>query len=78
MWAELNHLTLNPKKTNAIHFGATHTIKLFNDLQTPKITINNTGDQTEFFNEIISFDVIVDNTFSWEAQVNRVSKRVNF
>ena len=46
-------------------------------MQIPKITINNTGDQTEFVNEIISLSVILDNALSWEAQVNRVTKKVN-
>ena len=77
VWVEHNHLTLDPKKTKAIIFGTAPTIKLFKDLQTPKITINNTGDQTKFVNEIISLGVILDSTLSWEAQVNRVSKRVN-
>ena len=61
----------------AIFFGTAHTIKLFKDLQTSNITIKNARDQTEFVNEIISLGVILDNTLSWEAQVNRVTKRVN-
>ena len=77
VWPELNHLTLNPKKTKAIIFGTAHTIKLSKQLQTSKITINNTGNQTEFVNAIISLGLIVDNTLSPEAQVNRVTKRVN-
>ena len=77
VWAELNHLTLNPKKTKAIIFGTAHIIKLFKELQTPKIKINNTGDQTEFVNEVVSLGVMLDSTLSWEAQVNRVTKKVN-
>ena len=77
LWAELNDLTLNPKKTKSIVFGTAHTIKLFKDLQAPFITINNAGNQTEFVNEIISLGVVLDNTLSWEAQVNRVTKKVN-
>ena len=77
VWAEQNHLTLNPKKRKAIIFRTADTIKLLKDLETPKITINSTGEQTEFVYEIISLGVILDNVVSWEAQVNRVSKKVN-
>ena len=77
VWAEHNHLTLNSKKAKAIIFGTAHTIKLFKDLQTPKITINNTGDQTEFISEITSLGVILDNNLSRKARVNCVSKRVH-
>ena len=76
-WAKLNHLTLNAKKTKAIVFGTAQTIKLFKELQRPSITINNAGDQTEFVNEITSLGVILDSTLSWDAQVNRVTKKVN-
>ena len=76
-WADLNDLTLNPKKTEAIIFGTAYTIKLINDLQAPYITINSAGDQTEFVNEIISLRVILNSTLSHEAQVNRVTKKLN-
>ena len=76
VWAELNHLTLNPKKTKAIIFGTAHIIKLFKELQTLKIKINNTGDQTEFVNEVVSLGVMLDSTLSWETQVNRVIKKM--
>ena len=59
VWAELNDLTLNPKKKKAIIFGTAHTMKLFEDLQAPFITINSAGNQTAFVNEIISLGVVL-------------------
>lgn len=76
-WAEHNCLTLNAKKTKAIVFGTAHTIKLFKDLQISKITINNAGEQTDFVDEVVSLGVTLDNTLSWESQVNQVTKKVN-
>ena len=49
VWAELNDLTLNHNKTKAIIFGTAQTIKLFKDFQALFITINNAGNQTDFF-----------------------------
>ena len=76
-WAKLNFLTLNAKKTKAIVFGTSHTVKLFRDLQIQKITINDDGDQTDFVDEVVSLGVTLDSTLSWEPQVNQVTKKVN-
>ena len=77
LWLCSNGYSVGGAQSPDIIFGTAHTIKFFKDLQTPKITINNTRDRTEFFNEIISLGVILENTLSCKAEVNRVTKRVN-
>ena len=75
--AELNHLTLNAKKCYSIIFGTHHTIKLFQELNISHISINENGDLVPFVTEITSLGVILDNTFSWKPQIQRVTKKVN-
>ena len=67
-WAELNHLTLNPKMTKAIVFRIAQLIKLFKELQITQISTTNTGDQMKFVDEIVRLDIILDNS---------VTKKVN-
>ena len=76
-WAESNSLTLNTKKTKAIVFTTTHTVRIFKKLQIKKITINDAEDQTKFVDEVLSLEVILDGTLSWGPQVTRVTKKIN-
>ena len=64
VWAKSNSLTLNSKKTKAIVFGTTHTLRIFKELQITKITINDTGDQKEFVDEGLSLGVILGSMLS--------------
>ena len=64
-WDESNRLALDAKKTKAIVFGTSHTIKIVKGLQISKITINNAGEQTEFVDEVLSLGLILDNMLSW-------------
>ena len=75
-WASRNSLTLNTTKTRAIIFGSSHTVRLFNNLNYPGISIAD-GENIKFVNEIKSLGVILDNTLSWKPQINQVAKRVN-
>ena len=65
VWAELNSLTLKANKTKAIVFGSLHTVKLFNNMKIPSITINAAGEQVQFVDEVVSFGVVLDSTLSW-------------
>lgn len=76
-WAELNCLSLNTKKTQAIVFGSPNTLKLFKLLNIPKITVNLNGDSVSFVDEVTSLGVVLDSTLSWQPQVNQVTKKVN-
>ena len=75
-WASRNFVTLNTTKTRAIIFGFSHTVRLFNKLNHPGISIAD-GENIKFVNEIKSLGVILDNTLSWKPQINQVAKRVN-
>ena len=75
-WAGLNSLTLNGNKTKAIVFGSSHTIKLFDSMKIPSITVNGAGEQVQFVNEVASLGV-KDNTSSWRPQDNHVIQKVN-
>ena len=76
-WAELNSLSLNAKKTQAIVFGSSSTIKAFRELNINCIDINNRGDTVSFVDEITSLGIKLDNTLSWRSQVLQVTKNVN-
>ena len=74
-WAVSNHLMMNSKKTKAIGFGSSYTIKTFKNLNIPDICINNNGDLVPFVNEITSLGVIFDETLSWPQQItNKVNQ----
>ena len=76
-WAETNILSLNTKKTQAIVFGSTTTLKHFTDLHINKITVNEKGDQVSFLNQVVNLGVTLDSTLTWRPQVNDVTKKVN-
>ena len=76
-WAELNILSLNFKKTKAIVFGTSHTIGQFKKLGILDIVVNGKGDTVSFADEVLSLEVILDDTLSWKQQVNYVTKKVN-
>ena len=76
-WAESNRLALNTKKTQAIIFGSSNTVKLFKELQIPKLIVNFNDNCVSFVDEIISLGVTLDNTLSWYPQVQQVTKKVN-
>ena len=56
-WTAVNGLTLNAKNTKAIVFGSPHTFKLFKNLGVNELSINNSGDKTQFVVEILSLGV---------------------
>ena len=74
-WVELISLTLNANKTKAIVFGSSHTIKLFNSMRIPRITVNAAGEQVQFVNEVVSLGVVLGSTLSWGLQFNHVTKK---
>ena len=76
-WAELNHLSLNTKKTKAIVFGTSNTITIFKELNISDIVINRRGDSISFFDSVLSLGVVLDNTLSWKQQIQHVTKKVN-
>ena len=43
-WAEINFLKLNTKKTQAIVFSSSHTIKQFKNLNVPNIEVSSCGE----------------------------------
>ena len=57
-WAQLNSLTLNASKSKAIVFGTAYTIRLFKSLEIPSLTINNSGDQVQFVDEVTSLGIV--------------------
>ena len=53
-WAETNCLSLNTKKTQAIVFGSSYTIKQFKNLNIPSIEASSCGDNVPFVDEVTS------------------------
>ena len=61
-WTKHNYLLLISKKMKAILFGTATTVKLFEELHITYITTANTGDLSEFVDEIVSLGIILNNT----------------
>ena len=76
-WAENNCLVLNTKKTQAIVFGSSHTVKLFNDLNISGIEVHSNGDSVPFVDEVTSLGILLDSTLPWKPQVQQVTKKEN-
>ena len=72
--AQFNCLSLNTKKTQAIVFGSSNTIKEFNVLNISNIQVNSIGDKVSFVDVITSLGVKLDSTLSWRPQVPQVTK----
>ena len=65
------------KKSKAIVFGTSHTIRIFKQLQISTITSNDASEQTEFVDEVLCLGVILDSSLSWEPQINHITKKLN-
>ena len=76
-WAETNCLPLNTKKTQAIVFGASHSIKQFKNLNILSIEVSSFGDYVPFVDEVTSLGIILDSTLSLKPHVLQVTKKVN-
>ena len=70
LWAEINSLALNTKKTQAIVFGSSHTLKIFKNLNIPSISIYSIGDNVSFVNTVSNLGVILDSTLSCAPKIH--------
>ena len=76
-WSETNCLSLNTKKTQAIVFGSSHTVKLFKNLNLPNIEVSSRGHNVSFVDEVTSLGVILDNILSWKPPILEMAKKIN-
>ena len=71
-WCKINNMALHPQKTKCMIIGSKHNIRKGHQL---KLSIDNLHIENVTSQKVLG--VIVDNTLSWNLQVNSVRAKVN-
>ncbi|CAD6216075.1 GSCOCG00012858001-RA-CDS, partial [Cotesia congregata] len=72
-WCDDNDLKLNADKTKCIIFGSPYNVSLDQCKSCYKITVNQTV--IDFVSSVQYLGIILDNTLSWNDQIDNVCKR---
>ena len=75
-WAGLNHLRLNLPEITAIVFCRSQAMDIFKRPNLRVVTLSN-REVVRFENTVKSLGIVLNNTLSWKAQRDPITRKVN-